>query len=138
MTSNQTRRIINLALWLAALFTAALFIVTGAAKLNGMMTDQFSVWGYGASFALAIGMLEFIGAIGLLIPRTAGWAALGLSVVMLGAIGTHVAHGDYIAALVPVALLGLLGFILWGRGLIMEPTTRGHVVATKNPMVANI
>lgn len=135
MTPHRTRRIVNAGLWLAALFSATLFFVAATAVLNGSLNAQFAAWGYDANFALAIGVLEFIGAVGLLLPRSAGWAALGLSVIMLGAIGTHVAHGEYLLALMPATVLGLLGFVLWGRGLVMEPTTRGHVVATKNPVM---
>lgn len=133
MSPNRIRRIVNASLWLAALISASVFFVSAMAKLAGYMTEQFEAWGYGGHFAVVIGLLEFMGALGLLLPRTAGWAAMGLSVIMLGAIGTYVAHGDYVAALLPAGMLGLLALVLWGRGLVMEPTTRGHVVATKNP-----
>jgi putative oxidoreductase len=133
MSPNRIRRIVNASLWLAALVSASVFLVSAVAKLAGLMTEQFAAWGYGGHFAIFVGLLEFLGALGLLLPRTAGWAALGLSAIMLGAIGTHVAHGDPVAALLPAGMLGLLALVLWGRGLFMEPTTRGHVVATKNP-----
>jgi len=133
MSPNRIRRIVNASLWLAALTSASVFLVAAVAKLAGTMDEQFAAWGYGGRFALLIGLLELAGALGLLLPRTAGWAALGLSVLMLGAIGTEVAHGDPVAALLPAGMLGLLSLVLWGRGLVMEPTTRGHVVATKNP-----
>lgn len=133
MSLNRIRRIVNASLWLAALISASVFLVAAVAKLAGQMNAQFEAWGYDGRFALVIGVLELLGAIGLLLPRTAGWAALGLSVIMLGAIGTHVADGDPVAALLPAGMLGLLSLVLWGRGLVMEPTTRGHVVATRNP-----
>lgn len=133
MSPNRIRRIVNASLWLAALISASVFFVAAVAKLSGLMTAQFEAWGYGGHFAVVVGLIEFLGALGLLLPRTAGWAALGLSVVMLGAIGTYVVNGDHVAALLPAGMLGLLALVLWGRGLVMEPTTRGHVVATKNP-----
>lgn len=133
MSPNRIRRIVNASLWLAALISASVFFVAAVAKFSGLMTAQFEAWGYGGHFAVVVGLIEFLGALGLLLPRTAGWAALGLSVVMLGAIGTYVVNGDHVAALLPAGMLGLLALVLWGRGLVMEPTTRGHVVATKNP-----
>ncbi len=133
MSPNRIRRIVNASLWLAALISASVFLVAATAKLAGMMTEQFEAWGYDAGFATAIGLVELVGALGLLMPRSAGWSALTLSVIMLGAIGTHAGNGEYTAALLPAGMLGLLGLVLWGRGLVMEPTTRGHVVATKNP-----
>lgn len=133
MSPNRIRRIVNASLWLAALISASVFFVAAVAKFSGLMDEQFEAWGYGGHFAVVIGLIEFLGALGLLLPRTAGWAALGLSVIMLGAIGTYVVNGDHVAALLPAGMLGLLALVLWGRGLVMEPTTRGHVVATKNP-----
>jgi uncharacterized membrane protein YphA (DoxX/SURF4 family) len=133
MSPNRIRRIVNASLWLAALISASVFLVAATAKLAGMMAAQFEGWGYDASLAIVVGLLELFGALGLLLPRTAGWAAAGLGVIMIGAIGTYAANGEAIAALLPAGMLGLLGLVLWGRGLVMEPTTRGHVVATKNP-----
>lgn len=134
MSPNRIRRIVNATLWLAALLSAVIFLASATAKLTGMMTGQFEAWGYAPSFAIVIGVLELFGALGLLLPRTSGWAALGLSVLMLGAIMTHLSHQEHVAALLPAGVLALLGLVLWGRGLVMEPTTRGHVVATKNPL----
>lgn len=133
MSPNRIRRIVNASLWLAALISASVFWAAAVAKLSGSMNHQFEAWGYDARLALVIGVVELLGAIGLLLPRTAGWSALGLGVLMLAAVGTHLTHGDAVAALLPAGLLGLLTLVLWGRGLVMEPTTRGHVVATKNP-----
>ncbi len=133
MSPNRIRRIVNASLWLAALLSAAVFLVAATAKLAGMMTEQFLGWGFTPGFALVIGVLELFGAIGLLLPRTAGWAALGLSAIMIGAIVTYAVNHEPVAALLPAGMLGLLGLVLWGRGLVMEPTTSGHVVATKNP-----
>jgi putative oxidoreductase len=133
MSPNRIRRIVNASLWLAALISASVFLAAAVTKLSGSLNYQFEAWGYDGRLALVVGLLELFGAVGLLLPRTAGWAALGLSGLMIGAIGTHVTHGDPIAALLPAGMLGLLALVLWGRGLVMEPTTRGHVVATKNP-----
>lgn len=133
MSPNRIRRIVNASLWLAALISAVVLLVASIATLSGLMTSQFVAWGYDRDFALFVGVVELLGALGLVLPRTAGWAALCSSVVMLGAIGTHMVNGEFIAALLPAGVLGLLGLVLWGRGLVMEPTTYGHVVATKNP-----
>jgi uncharacterized membrane protein YphA (DoxX/SURF4 family) len=133
MSPNRIRRMVNASLWLAALLSAVILLTASIASLAGWMTEQFTAWGYDRGFAVFVGIVELFGAIGLLLPRTAGWAALGSSVVMLGAIATHMVNGEYIAALLPAGVLGLLGLVLWGRGLVMEPTTYGHVVATKNP-----
>jgi len=101
----------------AAIVAAAVFASTGLAKLDGAMIGRFEEWGYAPSFAIAIGVLELIGALGLLIPRCSARAALGLLVIMLGALGTHVIEGEYVAALAPTSMIAVLGFVLFGRGL---------------------
>jgi putative oxidoreductase len=110
-------KVVNLLLWLAALSSAMVFLRSGWTKLDGAMIGQFEEWGYTPSFAVAIGFLELAGAVGLLIPRLSGWAALGLSVIMFGAIGTLAMEAEYLAALLPAAMLVLLTLVLFGRGL---------------------
>src|SRR5690606_24060176 len=82
--------------------------------------DEFLAWGYTAGFAVMVGIAEILGAVGLLVKRTAGWAALGLMVIMLGAIWTHVTHREYVAMISPLVAFAVLGFVVWGRGLTWE------------------
>src|SRR5690606_40450450 len=114
---NEPTKVLNVSLWAAAILAAGIFVIAGGAKLAGAMIGHFEAWGYTPGFAVAIGFAELAGAIGLLIPRTSGWAALGLIVVMFGALGTHFVEADYAAAMVPMVMLALLSFVLFGRGL---------------------
>jgi putative oxidoreductase len=59
-------------------------------------------------------VLEIAGAIGLLIPRTAGLAALGLSGLLVGAIATNLFILDA-NTWVAVGLLLMSALIAWGR-----------------------
>ena len=61
-------------------------------------------------------MIEIAGAIGLLIPRLCGLAALGLVGVMVGAVIAHltVLPPAYLA-LFPALFGVILGLIAWGR-----------------------
>ena len=69
-----------------------------------------------------VGALELAGAIGLLIPRLAGLAALGLAGVMVGAVFTQVFVLDSVVlALTPAFLIVALSLIAWGR----RPRSRG-------------
>lgn len=108
---------LNIGLWIVAGVLAILFITSGGAKFIGKMNEQFLAWGYTADFAVMIGILEILGAIGLLVKRTAGWAAVGLMAIMLGAIWTHATHQEYVAMITPIAVFAALGFVAWGRGL---------------------
>lgn len=89
---------------------AALFLVAGGGKLLGLDSAQqmFEDFGYSQDFRVVIGVLETAGALGLLIPRLAFWAALGLGGIMVGAIVTHIVHDPLYMALPPFVVLLLL------------------------------
>jgi putative oxidoreductase len=108
---------LDIALWIVAGLLAVLFFTTGGAKFIGRMNDQFQAWGYTRDLAVMIGILELLGAVGLLVRRTAGWAAVGLMVIMLGAAWTHAAHQEYVALITPTVVFVALAFVAWGRGL---------------------
>jgi uncharacterized membrane protein YphA (DoxX/SURF4 family) len=55
------------------------------------MVDLFADIGIGQWFRIVVGALELAGAIGVLVPRLAWLAALGLAGVMAGAVVTNVA-----------------------------------------------
>jgi putative oxidoreductase len=111
----------NLALWIVASVVAALFFAAGGAKIGGWFDQRFVAWGYSPGFAVLIGVFEVLFAIALLFERTAAWAAFGLMAIMLGAIGTHLTHGEYALLILPVSVILLLGVIAWGRGSERSP-----------------
>lgn len=118
-------------LWTLSMIAAVVFALAGIAKLIGLMTEQFIAWGYSPSFAVVVGVLEILGALGLLLPRMAGWSALGLMILMLGAGATHVVNQEELAVIAPALMFVLLGVVVWGRGLVHEPTSAGHVVRSE-------
>lgn len=67
--------------------------------------------------------VEFIGALGLILPAITGiapvlvpLAATGLAIVMLGAAVVHMRRGDGVqAAIAPLVLMLMAIFIAWGR-----------------------
>ena len=107
----------NVALWVVSGLLAAFFLIGGVAKLVGLMDPVFSRWGYTLDTPRLLGTLELTGVLGLLFKRTAGWSAVGLGVIMLGALWTHLAHHEYIWTVAPITVILLLGFVAWGRGL---------------------
>ncbi len=68
--------------WLVQIVLALLFLGAALGKLtsNPQWIERFRVYGYPDGFCMLIGVLEAAGAIGLLIPRTARYAAMGLRV----------------------------------------------------------
>ena len=76
---------------------------------------MFVHWGYPSWFATVIGVLELIGALGLLIPRTPRYAVLWLSMIMVGAAYTHLSNHEQIQVLRPLIFMGVLWTIWWLR-----------------------
>ncbi|MBE0482346.1 MAG: DoxX family protein [Bacterioplanes sp.] len=76
---------------------ALIFFASGAAKLASLEFEivAFERWGYALWFMYAIGAIEVIGAVGLLLKRVSALASAGLAVMMIGAIATHVMHAEW-------------------------------------------
>jgi putative oxidoreductase len=103
-------------LWTLSGIVAMAFLAAGGSKLAGAtaMVELFDKVGLGQWFRYVTGLLEVVGAIGLLISRYAFYAAALLAMVMVGAIIAHVTVlGTSPAA--PVVLLVLSGTIAYLR-----------------------
>lgn len=122
----------NIALWIVAGLLAAAFLFSGLFKLaQGKKVEEKGMrWAslYSDAGVRAIGAVEVLGALGLILPAVTGiatWlvpvAATGLVLVMVGAGIAHVRVKDPKGALVPVIVLGALAaFVAVGRAFI-EP-----------------
>ncbi|MEC9396088.1 MAG: DoxX family protein [Myxococcota bacterium] len=99
--------------WAVTIVLSIIFIAAGIPKLGGVeiAMHRFEQWGYPEWFRQLIGGAEFMGAILLLIPRTAFYAALALGAIMLGSIFTHMVHAQYAMALIPLVCFGALTYI---------------------------
>ncbi len=127
MTANITStapatargRAADITLWVLQILLAAFFLLAAAApKLAGQQyaVEMFTQIGPGQWLRYLVGALELAGAIGLLIPRLAGVAALGLSGVMVGAVLTQVLVLDSVVLALTPAFLGVvLGLIARAR-----------------------
>jgi putative oxidoreductase len=114
--STRSGRGVSIALWSLQVLLAAAFLMAGASKLAGAetMVGQFEAIGLGQWFRYLTGGLEVAAAILLLIPRQAGYGALLLVPIMLGAAAAHlVVFKNSPAA--PLVLLGLAAVVAWGR-----------------------
>ena len=110
------RRAVNIALWALQVFLALMFAMAGLAKVFGdpAMVEMFATIGIGQWFRYAVGTLEVAGAVGVLVPRVSGLAALGLVCLMIGAILTNL----FVLGASPLLPLGLLvvgALVAWGR-----------------------
>ena len=101
--------------WLLAGLLALAFLASAATKLMGIATPMFLHWGYPSWFTLVIGVLELLGALGLLFRKTLLLATAGLTVIMLGAAYTHVANHEGLQVLRPVIFIIVLWLAWWLR-----------------------
>ncbi len=112
MNPSKLRQIVS---WVLVVLLALGYLAAAVGKLTGAAAPMFAQWGYPAWFATLTGALELVGAIGLLVPKTMRYAVLGLTVVMIGAAYTHLAHDEGLQVLRPVLFLAVLWIAWWLR-----------------------
>lgn len=112
-------RALNITLWVVQVLMAVFFVVASAGpKLFGerYAVEIFDQIGAGHWLRYLVGFLELAGGIGLLIPRLAGLAAIGLTLLMVGATITQlfILHNGALA-ITPIVLGIVFVFVAWGR-----------------------
>jgi len=117
----------NVVLWAAQLLTAAVFLFSGATKVTWskeklLAKGQSGVVWLPVPLMRVIALAELLGAIGLILPWWTGvapvltpLAAVGLSIVMIGAAITHLRLKEPGTALLNLVILALCVIIMIGR-----------------------
>jgi uncharacterized membrane protein YphA (DoxX/SURF4 family) len=116
----------NIVLWIVQILLALAFALAGVMKTTQPMEKLAINMGWVKDFAAQIvrliGVLELLGAVGLILPAVTGiwpWltpvAAIGLVLTMVGAMITHVRRGEFPGLGVNVVLLLLALFVAYGR-----------------------
>jgi putative oxidoreductase len=103
-----------IAVWMVSVLMAGLFAWSGvqALRADDMIAASFHEYGYSPGFMKFIGNCELAGAIGLLIPRLRSLAALGLLVIMGGAIVTHARFHEWSHIGLPIVLAVALATVM--------------------------
>jgi uncharacterized membrane protein YphA (DoxX/SURF4 family) len=103
-------------LWVLQIGAAGMFLMAAPAKLLGdpAVVQAFDAIGIGQWFRYLTGLIEVSGAVLLLVPSLAFYAALALATTMIGAVAAHlfVLGGSAAPALV---LLVVTATIAWAR-----------------------
>ena len=111
------------ALWIAQTLLAAIFLVTGTTKLTQPRLKLAAgpmAWAADVTDGQfrTVGLLEVLGALGLILPSALGiapmlvpLAATGLALTMVGAIVTHLRMGETDRLAVPIIVLALALFV---------------------------
>jgi len=112
----------NIALWIIQALLAALFIFAGGMKLVlplDKLTGPVPVPGL---FLRFIGVCELLGGLGLILPSLlrirpglTPLAAVGLVIIMIGAIWITLSTMDMASAVVPFVVGILAAFVAYGR-----------------------
>ncbi|MFI7453072.1 DoxX family protein [Nonomuraea sp. NPDC049714] len=118
----------NLALWIITGLLAAVFLFAGANKLliprEKLAEAPGGGWAgdFGAGFVKALGAVEILGAIGLILPAVLDvapvlvpLAAIGLAMIMAGAAVVTFRRREPGHALLNLTYLALAVFVAWGR-----------------------
>jgi uncharacterized membrane protein YphA (DoxX/SURF4 family) len=117
----------NLALWIIAIVLAVAFTGSGLMKLvvpKDKLVTAGQGWAqdYSQTNIRLIGFVEIVGAVGLVLPAAVHiapilvpLAAVGLALVMVGAIVVHARRKEPMNIAVNVVLIALAVFVAWGR-----------------------
>lgn len=121
----------NTLLWIIQGMMAAAFMMTGAMKLVTKKEAVADTMGYVNDFTqgqlYGIGVLELMGAAGLILPLLTGilpvltpLAALGLVVMMVGAFFTHLRRDEIVPmGLMNIMLIAMGLFVAYGRFFLL-------------------
>lgn len=119
----------NLALWIIAGLLAAAFLASGSGKLL-LPKERIAAFGAHAGWVedfspgmlKMIGVFEILGAVGLILPAVLDirpvlvpLAALGLVLIMIGAVITRFRRHEFKLMLADLAYLVLAAIVVWGR-----------------------
>ncbi len=116
----------NAVLWLLQILLALAFIALGLLKLTRSRERLLKVAGWVEDIpepvVRLIGAFELLGAAGLVLPLLVGGAgavvpvaALGLAVLLVGAVVTHLLRGEQDEVAAPVVLLIAAALVAAGR-----------------------
>ncbi len=123
----------NLTLWIIAGLLAVAYLAGGGGKLimpkkkiAAIAPSARWVEDFSTGSVKAIGALEVLGAVGLILPAATGiapvlvpLAAAGLVLIMVGAVITRIRRHEFKFMVADLAYLALAGFVAYGRFFVL-------------------
>lgn len=123
----------NLTLWIIAGLLAVAYLAGGGGKLimpkkkiAAIAPSARWVEDFSTGSVKAIGALEVLGAVGLILPAATGiapvlvpLAAAGLVLIMVGAVITRLRRHEFKFMVADLAYLALVGFVAYGRFFVL-------------------
>lgn len=129
----------NLFIWIVQALLAVIFALHGAVLISPPepMRVIFDALPFSRGFMVAIGVLEVLGAIGLILPwglniqpKLTPLAAAGLTIIMIGAVMTHLIRGEVGQAIPTLIITLLAAFVVCARTVLVP--RRVTVLPTMN------
>ena len=116
----------DIALWVAQGLLATAFLMAGVMKMTQSKEKIMENMDWPEDFSpgtlKSIGALEFLAAVGLILPGVTGIApvlvpvaAVGIIVIMVGAITVHARRSETRGIVNNLVLVAVAAFIAWGR-----------------------
>ena len=116
----------EIALWVAQGLLATAFLMAGVMKMTQSKEKIMENMDWPEDFSpgtlKSIGALEFLAAVGLILPGVTGIApvlvpvaAVGIIVIMVGAITVHARRSETRGIVNNLVLVAVAAFIAWGR-----------------------
>jgi uncharacterized membrane protein YphA (DoxX/SURF4 family) len=115
----------NIVLWIIQILLALLFLFSGVTKLLPiipMPPPPPGAWMPPMWFLKFIGLCEFLGALGLVLPGLFNrqkyltvWAAIGLTIIMIGAVVITIMGPGFKMAITPLVIGLLCAFVAYYR-----------------------
>jgi DoxX-like family len=128
LESSERRRNVNLLVWIVQALLAVFCALNGVILISPPepMKVVFDALPFSRGFMVGIGVLQVLGAIGLILPwalkiqpRLTPLAAAGLTIIMIGAIVTHLMRGE-VAQAIPALIITLLAaFVVYARTVLV-------------------
>ena len=122
----RTSKALHVTLWIVQCLLGAMFIAVGTMKATQPIATLANALRWPAEVPAAlvrfIGVAEFLGGLGLILPAATRikpmltpLAGLGLATAMMFAVIFHISHGEFGAVGAPLVLGCLAAFVAWGR-----------------------
>ena len=124
--ATQKSKALNISLWIAQGLLAAMFLMAGAMKstqpIEQLATSLPWVKEVPAGLVRFIGICEFLGAVGLVLPsllriqpKLTIYAAIGIATIMIFALVFHISKGETSVIGMNIVIGLIAVFVAWGR-----------------------
>ncbi len=99
--------------WTLRILISIGFLLASLGKLtnNPSVIEMFQNWGFPNGFYFIIGLIELLLAIAILIPKVLKYAMIGMTSILIGAMGTHIVNDPIGQLIRPILFLIALGGI---------------------------